>query len=59
SDLGNNVRGEDCAKLLFDKGFIDVHLATGHSRDRFSQMPWIKSIVGKEPPFRFAHGNLT
>lgn len=53
------VRGEDCAKLLFDKGFIDVHLATGHSRDRFSQMPWIKSIVGKEPPFRFAHGNLT
>ncbi|MFO3612741.1 HAMP domain-containing sensor histidine kinase, partial [Legionella pneumophila serogroup 1] len=59
SDLGNNVRGEDCAKLLFDKGFIDVHLATGHSRDRFRQVPWIKTIVGKEPPFQFAHGNST
>lgn len=51
SDLGNNVMGEDCARILFDKGFIDVHLATGYSRDRFSPMPWIKSIVGKEPPF--------
>ena len=51
SDLGNNIKGELCAKHLFDEGFIEIHLATGHSKDRFSHMPWIKSIVGKTPPF--------
>ena len=58
SDLGSNIKGEDCAKLLFDKGFINIHLATGHSPDRFGQMPWIKTIVGKDPTFLFAQGNL-
>lgn len=51
SELGNNIKGEDCAKLLFDKGFVKIYLATGHSKDRFNHIPWIKSIVGKEPPF--------
>ena len=59
SDLGNNVRGEDCAEILFSKGFVNVHLATGYLRDQFSYpMPWIKTIVGKEPPFRFTDANL-
>lgn len=51
SDLGNNIKGELCAKHLFDEGFIEIHLATGHPKDHFSHMPWIKSIVGKTPPF--------
>lgn len=51
SDLGNNIKGETCAKELFDKGFSEIYLATGHSKDLFNEMPWIKSIVGKEPPF--------
>ncbi len=51
SDLGNNIKGEECAKHLFDNGFTEIYLATGHLRDRFSHMPWIKTIVGKEPPF--------
>ncbi|KTC87671.1 sensor histidine kinase [Legionella drozanskii] len=51
SDLGNNVKGEECAKYLFDKGFTKVHLSTGHSKDQFKDMPWIKTIVSKEPPF--------
>ena len=51
SDLGNNVKGETCAKYLFDKGFTEIHLATGYSPSQFNDMPWIKSVVGKEPPF--------
>lgn len=51
SDLGNNIKGEICAKRLFDQGLREIHLATGHSKDRFNHMPWIKTVVGKEPPF--------
>ncbi len=51
SDLENNIKGEICAKYLFNKGFTEIHLATGHPKDMFSHMPWIKTIVGKDPPF--------
>jgi hypothetical protein len=57
SDLGNNIKGEICAKHLFDEGFFEIHLATGYSKDMFSPMPWIKAIVGKEPPFLVSQGN--
>lgn len=53
SDLGNNIKGEDCAKFLFDTGFLDIHLSTAHSPEKFNQMYWIKTIVGKVPPFEF------
>ncbi len=58
SDLGNNIKGEICAKYLFDEGFCEIHLATGYSKDMFCTMPWIKAIVGKEPPFLVTEGNL-
>lgn len=51
SDLGNNIKGEIEAKKLFDLGFTEIHLATGHSPKRFENMPWLKSIIGKLPPF--------
>ena len=53
SDLGDNIKGEICAKQLFDAGFFEIHLTTGHSPEQFDTMPWIKAIVGKEPPFLF------
>ena len=59
SDLGNNIKGEVCAKHLFDKGFSEIHLATGHSKDRFDHMPWIKTVVGKEPPFLLTQEDVT
>ena len=59
SDLGNNIKGEVCAKHLFDKGFSEIHLATGHSTDRFDHMPWIKTVVGKEPPFLLTQEDVT
>lgn len=51
SDLDNNIKGEVEAKKLFDLGFTEIHLATGHSPKRFENIPWLKSIVGKSPPF--------
>jgi len=57
SELGNNIKGEICAKHLFDEGFFEIHLATGHSKESFCPMPWIKTIVGKEPPFLLAQEN--
>lgn len=51
SDLGNSKKGELYAKELYDLGYTEIYLATGHSRDLFEKIWWIKSIVGKEPPF--------
>ena len=59
SELGHDFRGEVCAKYLFDKGFSELHLTTGHSKDRFEHMPWIKTVVGKEPPFRLKTENAS
>ncbi|MGZ3772578.1 MAG: sensor histidine kinase [Pseudobdellovibrionaceae bacterium] len=50
SSLGNNVKGEDVAKKLFDEGFKNLYLATGYSEDQFPHMSFVKGIVGKEPP---------
>ncbi|MBU0504356.1 hypothetical protein KJ708_00040, partial [bacterium] len=51
SQLGDDVKGEDLAKEYFEQGFENIYLATGYSKDDFPPMPWIKGVVGKEPPF--------
>jgi signal transduction histidine kinase/FixJ family two-component response regulator len=51
SDLDHSIKGEIEAKKLFDLGFTEIHLATGHSPNQFGNIPWIKSIIGKLPPF--------
>ncbi len=49
SELGDH-KGEVYAKTLFERGFTNLYLATGHPASHFSEMPWIKGIAGKEPP---------
>jgi len=51
SDLNDGTRGEDYAKELHKRGFTEIFLATGYDKDRFSEMYWIKDIVGKDMPF--------
>jgi signal transduction histidine kinase len=51
SDLGDNVEGEAIAKDLHGRGFSNLYLATGHAPDSLPAMPWIKQVVGKEPPW--------
>lgn len=49
-DLGNDLKGEDIAKELHEKGFTAITMATGHGPGKFSHLPWLK-VSGKEPPF--------
>jgi len=51
SDLKSDLPGEFYAKNFYEKGFREIHLASGYQAEKFSQMPWIKSVIGKEPPF--------
>lgn len=51
SDLGDNVKGEQYAKYLYDCGFTNLYLATGYLPNQFDHLPWIKLIVSKDPPF--------
>ena len=50
SDLGNDIKGEDIAKDLHEKGFTDITMATGHGADKFTHLLWLK-VTGKEPPW--------
>ncbi len=50
SELGNEVKGEDIAKDLHDKGFTDLTMATGHGPEKFARLTWLK-VTGKEPPW--------
>lgn len=50
-DLPNGVKGEEYAKILFEKGFKNLILATGHEPEFFGPLPHIKKIIGKEAPW--------
>lgn len=48
--LSSNENGEQFSRELFDLGFSNLFLATGHSADKFTHLSWIKGVVGKSPP---------
>lgn len=50
SDLKESIKGEDLAKIVFDKGYKNIYLATGHEKRELEKLPWIKQVVGKNPP---------
>ena len=51
SDLGGGVKGEDFAEELYRDGFTDISMATGHDREKFARLGWLK-VTGKEPPWK-------
>lgn len=51
SDLGNGVEGTKVAQDLHALGFRELYLATGRPPDSLPRAPWIKRVVGKEPPW--------
>ncbi len=51
SDLKEEIPGEIFAKILYEQEFHNLYLSTGHKKDKFGDMPWIKEIVSKEAPF--------
>ena len=50
SDLCDEIPGEQFAWSMFDAGFTEIYLATGFDADRFTPMPWLRGIIGKDPP---------
>lgn len=50
SNLGTAIKGEILAKELYEMGFTTIYLCTGMDDCEFSDMPWIKKIIGKEYP---------
>lgn len=50
SDLCDEMPGERFAWSLFDAGFTRLYLATGFDAERFPALPWLKGVLGKDPP---------
>ncbi|SFM08423.1 sensor histidine kinase [Legionella jamestowniensis] len=51
SHLGNNINGQDCAKQLYNLGYHNLHLTTGYPTIDIKKSYWLRSVIGKEPPF--------
>jgi signal transduction histidine kinase len=53
SCLKNGIKGEVEAKRIFEVGFKEIFLSTGYNKSDFNlvELPWIKDIVSKSPPF--------
>lgn len=51
SDLKDGQKGEEFAEQLFKQGFVNLYLSTGFDSDHFQGIPWLKGVVGKQPPF--------
>lgn len=50
SDLRSNIKGEELAKIFYEKGFTTLYLCTGRDESEFPSLPWIKKVVGKDYP---------
>jgi hypothetical protein len=50
-ELDNGLKGEDVAKLIYGHGFKNVYLTTPYSPEDFKNIPWIKGVIDKTPPW--------
>ncbi len=50
SNLGNEIKGEEIAKVIYSENFCNLFLATGYDKTEFSSLHFIKAVIGKEPP---------
>jgi signal transduction histidine kinase len=50
-DLNDELCGRELSKELYEMGFANLNLITGYPSAYLEKMPWIKNILGKEPPF--------
>ncbi|HAH31988.1 MAG TPA: hypothetical protein DCL44_06715 [Elusimicrobia bacterium] len=51
SELGEGIKGEDIAKIIYARGFETIYLETGHPPEHFVGMSWIKKVISKAPPW--------
>jgi len=50
-ELADGVRGEVESKKLYELGFTNLYLATGHPVRNIDKPAWVKKVCGKRPPF--------
>jgi hypothetical protein len=53
SNLKDGEKGEIEAQKILKKGYANIYIATGYSKSYFDiqNLPWVKDIVTKTPPF--------
>jgi len=51
SDLGNSLKGEDVVRQVVELGFTNVIMETGFHPDQFAKFPWVRKVIGKDPPW--------
>ncbi len=47
----DSEKGEDLAKKLYDLGYHNLIMCSGHSSEKFEHLAFIKKTIGKTPPF--------
>lgn len=47
----DHEKGEDIAKILFNLGYKNLIICSGHSEEKFSHLKFIIKVIGKNPPF--------
>lgn len=52
SDLDDHVKGEDIAKILFEKGYKKIYITTGYEVEALQEIDYILGVIGKEPPWK-------
>ena len=53
SNLKDGEVGEIEAQRIATIGYLNIHITTGYSKSHFDilNLPWVKGIVSKTPPF--------
>ncbi|MEW5951159.1 MAG: HAMP domain-containing sensor histidine kinase [Elusimicrobiota bacterium] len=49
-ELGEGLKGEEICRLIYEKGFENIYMETGHKEERFKEIVYIKGVIGKEFP---------
>lgn len=49
SELKDEIKGEEFAKLLYEEKFENLYIATGHPPEKFLDKPWLKYSTKKCP----------
>lgn len=47
----DNEKGEEVIHKLHKMGFLNLNICSGHPRDKFAHIPFIKKVISKSPPF--------
>jgi len=50
-NLGGSIRGDRVTRTLSEHGYKNLYLATGELPEAVGEVPWVRAVVGKNPPF--------